>query len=296
MTGNSYIEVSLESDPQLLDHLVGVLSQIGFEGFWEDGNVLRGYVRSTRWSPELHSEIESLVRLVARPSSSPAPRISIRTLQDLNWNEAWEKTIQPIQATQRILIAPTWHEAKPGEDGILIRIDPKMSFGTGYHESTRLMLRLLEKYMKDGFRVLDVGTGTGILAIAAAKLGAMSVVGVDVDECAYRNALENIGRNDAAGTVRVIHGELQAVPPGQYELIAANIQRDVLENLLGEMLLRLATGGVLLLSGLLLEDRDQMTATLQSTGFHIREEIHENQWIALAGSADMIHCSTISSH
>jgi len=284
MVGKPHIEVSIESDVQQLDYLVGILSQIGFEGFWEDGNILRGYIGGDRWNAELQSGIEQLVRFVSRSSSSTTPRISIRAHEETNWNEAWEKTIRPIQATNRILIAPTWHEAASPADGILLRIDPKMSFGTGYHESTRLLLRLMEKYVRKGMKLLDVGTGTGILAIAAAKLGAVSAIGVDIDEWAYRNALENIERNEVAGSVRIVHGELSAAPVGPYDLITANIQRDVLEELLGAMASRLANEGVLLLSGLLNTDRDPMIATLRSGGFRLIEEIYENEWIALATS------------
>jgi ribosomal protein L11 methyltransferase len=283
MTGNSYIEVSIESDPQLHEQLLGILSQIGFEGFWEEGNTLRGYVASTRWSNNLRSEIQHLIQLVVRSSASTNPIVSIRTLDGVNWNEAWEKTIQPIQITQRILIAPTWHELPPGfEDRILVRIDPKMSFGTGYHETTRLMVRLLERYLRAGMRVLDIGTGTGILAITAAKLGAASVIGVDIDEWAYRNAMENVERNGATDKVCIYHGGLSVVPQTTYELIAANIQRDVLSDLFGGMSELLSPGGTMLLSGLVSEDRTPMTAVLRSGGFQVHEEIQENEWIALA--------------
>ena len=123
-----------------------------------------------------------------------------------------------------------------------------MSFGTGYHETTRLALKLLEKYVRKGMRVLDVGTGTGILAIASVKLGAGSAVGLDVDDWAYHNALENVMRNNVADTVRVVHGELTDIQHEMFDVIAGNLQRDLIETLLDEMKIRLASEGMLLCS------------------------------------------------
>jgi len=281
---DQYVEIEIISDGELRENLIGNLSQLGIEGFWEDGSSLRCYVSGTRWIPGMLDEVKAVIGRMTRSSSSVAPRISVRTLDNRNWNEEWEKTIRPIQVTDSIVVTPTWHTHDPSPGQIVLTIDPKMSFGTGYHESTRLALRLLERYVKPGMHVLDIGTGTGVLAIAAIKLGAMHVTAVDSDEWSYRNALENMQRNEVATQVHLIQGEISSVPIQKFDIITANIQLNVLVSLVADMTIYLSRGGNVLLSGLLRPDRDPMIHALNVAGFTIMEELSENEWIALAGS------------
>jgi len=157
-----------------------------------------------------------------------------------------------------------------------------MSFGTGYHETTRLMVALAERWTRPGTRVLDAGTGTGVIAIAALKLGARSAVGFDTDEWAYANAQENARLNDIADRFTVLHGDLAVVPPGHFDLVAANIQKNVIEEMLPGLLVRLAPGGTLLLSGLLSTDDDAMRGVLGRAGLAVAEAPREAEWIAYA--------------
>jgi len=281
---SSYVEVQINADEELVEHLVAILPQLGFEGFWEDGSVLRCYIGSTRWSPEMREEVQSVINRMTRSSSSASPQVAISTIENKNWNEEWEKTIKPIQVSDRIVIKPTWHEyvATPGQ--IVITIDPKMSFGTGYHETTRLVLRLMEKYVDSGMNLLDVGTGTAVLAIAGVSLGSTSAVGVDVDEWSFDNAVENVRLNHVQDQVRIIHGELSSVPAGKFDMIVANIQLNVIIPLLSEMKERLCGGGVMILSGLLLPDREKIVNALAGLGLTVCDEMKENEWIALAVS------------
>lgn len=279
---SSYVEVSITTDAELSDTLVGLLSQIGFEGFWEDGSFLKCFISSERWTPAMHAEIEALTRMVARSSTSATPRVVVTNLPNQNWNEEWEKTIKPIQVTERIVITPTWHEYPPGKGQLVLTIDPKMSFGTGYHETTRLTLKLLEKHVRAGSRVLDIGTGTGVLAIAAIKLGAANAIGVDNDEWSFNNANENIRLNNVEEQVQIVLGELSDVAGSTFDLIVANIQRNVLEPLLPAIKNQLASNGMIILSGLLKFDEEPMIDALHSNGFRLTEELQENEWIALA--------------
>ncbi|MBX2992388.1 MAG: 50S ribosomal protein L11 methyltransferase [Bacteroidetes bacterium] len=278
---NVYTELELVADEQFREHLIGILSQIGFEGFWEEGSILRCYISKERWSDGMLEEVERVARTIHRSGNSVLPKISVREIEGKNWNEEWEETIQPIHVTERIVITPSWHDyaAKPGE--LVLIIDPKMSFGTGYHETTRLVLKLMERYVKPGIKLLDVGTGTGVLAIAGIKLGASSAVGVDNDEWSYDNAIENLQLNHVENTTEIILGELSTVPAGRFDMIVANIQRNVIEPLLPEMKLRLASGGTIILSGLLNIDEEPMRKAITDHGFLITRMISENEWIAL---------------
>jgi ribosomal protein L11 methyltransferase len=273
-----------QADRELIDILSGIFAQLGFEGFWEDDNILRCYVRKSRWTPEMLDEVKTIVRRMARQSNTPDASIVAREIDDRNWNAEWEKSLQPLQVSNRIVIAPSWstYNVHPGQ--LLITVDPKMSFGTGYHESTRLCLRLMEKHLKTGAAVLDVGTGTGILAIAAVMLGGRSAVGIDIDDWSYRNALENVRLNHVEDEVHIIHGEVSSLSMERYDMIVANIQLSVIAVLFPEILKRLKPAGMMLLSGLLFEDRENTLHLLSEGGVTILEELKENEWMAIIAS------------
>ncbi len=277
----SFTELSITADDALREHLIGILSQLGFEGFWEDGKVLRGYIATDRWSDAMLTEVERIIATVHRSSTSVAPTISLQTLEDKNWNEEWERTIRPIHVTDRIVIAPTWHTYTPQANEVLITIDPKMSFGTGYHETTRLILRMMEETVRPGMTLLDVGTGTGILAIAGIKLGATSAIAVDNDAWAYENASENVRLNRVEKHVQVLLGDLSSVAGHSFHLIVANIQRNVIEPLVPQMRAMLAPSGKMILSGLLLEDEEPIVRALLNSGCIVVSTLKENEWVAL---------------
>jgi ribosomal protein L11 methyltransferase len=278
----TYIEVAIASTDELTDQLVALLGLLGFEGFWEDGSSLKAYIHEHRWTPSLQTEVEEIVRMVHNPGKTSLPAISTTRIEDSDWNAEWEKTIQPIRVGRRIVIAPSWNPHTPAPGDLLLTIDPKMSFGTGYHETTRLVLRLLEDTVTPGDRVLDIGTGTGILAIAALKLGASYAIGVDIDDWSELNALENARVNGLAERLTIQRGTLTDVPPGQFDLVVANIQRTVLVPIMKEMVSRLRPTAHLLLSGLLLGDEEEITASARAAGaVLVRREV-ENEWIALS--------------
>jgi ribosomal protein L11 methyltransferase len=282
--GTSYVELAVSADAALTEQLVALFSQLGIEGFWEDEGVLRCYISEDRWSASLLEEFRDTAGLIARSSQSAAPAISVRRFEGKNWNEEWERTIRPIRVGTRFVITPTWHTYTPSSDDIVLTIDPKMSFGTGYHETTRLVLQLMEKHLRPGIRLLDVGTGTGVLAIAGIRLGAVSAVGVDVDEWSFENAQENVRLNGVEHRVTILLGGIEQAISGEFDMIVANIQRSVIVPLLGEMQERITGDGTLILSGLLVQDREAILTALRDSGFRANDELTENEWIALAAS------------
>lgn len=279
---DGYVEVTIGADAPLAENLSAILSQLGFEGFWEEEGALHCYISATRWSDLFLEEVRSVVGLVARSSQTPSPSIDVRGIPLQNWNAEWEKTITPIRVTDRIVIAPSWHQPEAGPEDVVLTIDPKMSFGTGYHETTRLMLRLLQDRVCPGFSVLDVGTGTGVLAIAALRLGAGWAIGCDIDPWSIENARENGTVNGVAGRFTIVEGEISAVPREPYDLVLANIQLNVIAPILGEIRERCAPDGFILLAGLLLRDEEEIRSLLRSHALEVVERRAENEWVAFA--------------
>ncbi len=212
----------------------------------------------------------------------PVPEPSVRRLREEDWHEAWKKHFTPLRVG-RVLIVPTWAEhvdARP--DDTVVLLEPGMAFGTGLHPTTRLALRLLQQFLRPGMRVLDVGTGTGILAIAAAKLGAAQVTATDIDPLAVKAARENVTRNDAADRIDVREVSL---PPDEppFDLVVVNILHHVILNLLDQGLWRyVRRGGHLLLSGIVLPHETEILLAISARGGHIVQRLQEEDWVALA--------------
>ncbi|NBC18008.1 MAG: 50S ribosomal protein L11 methyltransferase [Bacteroidetes bacterium] len=253
--------------------LIAELADLDFETFRQEDDCLRAYLPAPQWTEAKRDEIEQWLRnrglFVPVDEEVIAPR---------NWNELWEEAIQPL-AIGPFLVKPTWADVPPEHaDKLLLEIDPKMSFGTGYHESTRLVLRFLPDLITGGERVLDAGTGTGILAIAACKLGAASAVAFDIDAWAQQNAVENFLLNGVRDRVTFHAGPLDAVPETGFDLILANINRNVLLGLLPDLAARLHEGGHLVLAGLLKTERARMLGAARTHDLHLAREADEGEW------------------
>jgi ribosomal protein L11 methyltransferase len=279
---HSHIQISIRTDPSAFDNLVGLMNAEKFEGFWEDGDILRAYLRDDEFTEGLVESLKERLTHATESVGLPPPTIAVERIQEQDWNAQWEATITPIRASKHFVIAPTWAPFLPGPGDIVLRIDPKMAFGTGYHESTRLVLRFLEKYCRPESRVLDVGTGTGILAIAAAKLGAANIIALDRDPWAVDNALENVKANLVRDRVEIRFGGLEVVTEREFDLIAANIHTDVIAAMMNEFVVRMRGGARLLLSGLLREDQHQMIEVVQKFNLKVVDTASENEWVALA--------------
>lgn len=255
--------------------LLGVLSESA-TGFVQEPGTLRAYLPAESWSVADREALSARLDAAGYPDA-----LTVRAVAEENWNTTWEADIAPVRAGPFLLCTTTAEVTPEHADATVLRIDPKMSFGTGHHATTRLALRLLADVVAPGDHVIDVGTGTGVLAIAACRRGATSVEAVDTNPRATENARENVTRNEVAGCVTVRDGSLDAVPPGPADLVVANITRAPLLSLLPALRQRLRPNASLVLSGLLHTDADRMREALADQDLLVQATETEDGWWAV---------------
>ena len=221
------------------------------------------------------------VRAMELPFDVGTLKCDIKTVHDQDWSENWKKYYKPFRAGKHLVVKPSWehYEAQPGDR--VIEIDPGMAFGTGTHETTGMCVELVEKYVKPGDRVIDVGTGTGILAIAAKLSGAGDTFATDIDHVAVRVADENTRRNGQQVTVR--HGDLlSAVDEGaQFDVAIANIIADVVISLAGQIGTVLRPEGTFICSGIIREREQDVLDALERDGYEVCEVRRRGEWVAI---------------
>lgn len=202
--------------------------------------------------------------------------------ENQDWSESWKKDFQPIRLGEHIVVCPGWAEAQLQEGDKVIEIDPGMAFGTGTHETTAMCTALVEQYVKPGQRVIDIGTGSGILAIAAAHMGAGEVLATDLDSVAVRVAEENVAINGFAETIQCRCGDLLDVVDVSGDVVIANIIADVIVMLAKPVRERIADGGLFICSGIAMDRRDDVIAALNEANYEILESPVKGEWAAFA--------------
>jgi ribosomal protein L11 methyltransferase len=236
---------------------------------------------------EKRRAIEEGLYYLGRIIPMPAPQF--RSVQQQDWSQAWKQHYRPVAIGQRLIIVPSWLES-PQPERIAVRIDPGMAFGTGTHPTTQLCLELLETCYSggdSGGEVIDVGCGSGILSVAALKLGALHALGVDIDEEAVRVAQENAALNEVSERFEIAQASLQEIRSGAFNLcrapvVLANILAPVIIRLLAEGMAELVVpGGALILSGILVEQKEGVTAALEQAGCRLEETRQMGDWVAL---------------
>lgn len=267
------VEVALPVPEFDQDALLADVSGWPLNGVVQEADRVLVYVPASAWTNDRRRSLEAWLE---RNGYDPA--IDHRIVPPQNWNAVWEASIEPVSVGP-FLIVPSWADPPRGrEDAILLEIDPKMSFGTGHHATTRLALQHVADAVEPGDRVLDVGAGTGILSIAACRLGAASALAVEIDERAVENARENVARNEVDECVEVRHGVLAEVDASGFDVVAANITIDVLLDLLPDLPPRLCPGARLIVSGLFSHDRSRLVDAAAEHGFSLQAEDTEDGW------------------
>lgn len=253
---------------------------------------VHGYFPGDTPIGELKASVHDYLKAIEPYSPSPARwQVSVCILTDKDWQEAWKVFFKTIRVTRRIIIKPTWTPYAPRKGETVIEIDPGMAFGTGLHPTTRLCLQMIDRevdrrirggggQMGKEFSVLDVGTGTGILAIAAAKLGARPVMGIDIDETAIEVACQNVKRNRVKGSVRISSENLEAVDRC-FDLVIANIDLRTLADLSRPLAAHVSDEGRMVLSGILREQKENLGEIFRAEGFCPIKEKHSKEWICL---------------
>jgi ribosomal protein L11 methyltransferase len=268
-TTDTYIKVTiLTSGSGQKDLLVGLLSETGFEAFEEEGNTLHAFITNTGFDAGKLEQILSSLNLDYKSTA----------ITPVNWNAEWESNFKPVVVPGFCVIRAAFHKALPGVRHDVI-VTPKMSFGTGHHATTYLMLQEMQGLVFDNKDVLDFGTGTGVLAILAEKLGAGAVLAIDNDEWSIRNAQENVEIN---GCSRVrIERSGRVGDHGSFDVILANINRNVLITQMDGIAQHLRKDGVVIMSGLLSGDSTVISAEAEANGLVKKTEETLEGWIVL---------------
>lgn len=239
------------------------------------GVVVKGYFPA---GPGTSSRLEQLPARLGQLGAT----WSTREVHEEDWATAWREYYKPIQVGNRFVIKPSWEEYSPGGDEIIIELDPGMAFGCGTHETTSMCLALLEHELRGGELVYDVGTGSGILSVAAALLGAEKVVAVDIDEVAVRTAAENIRLNNVSDIVTVRQGNLlDGSVQVRADIVVANIIADVIKTLAPDASIALKAGGKLIASGIIRERADEVALALKNEGLACERRMEKGEWVAL---------------
>jgi ribosomal protein L11 methyltransferase len=233
------------------------------------------------WLPD-DADLTRQRRAVRRALASLPATVRTRWLREEDWAEAWKAFFPVLHISRRLVICPAWRSYRARSGQAVIRLDPGMAFGTGQHPTTLMCLRALEETVQLGASVLDLGTGSGVLALAAARLGAASVLALDNDPLAVRAARENARLNGLEAVVRVKEGTLEGAL-GPFDIIAANISASVIVDLTGAMAAALRPSGVLIAGGFSEERVGDVTAALTAAGLRVERSLSEGEWRTVVG-------------
>ena len=271
----NYIEVSVNVEPkeQGSDILIAHLSDLGFESFVESDNGFLAYIQEEEFSEEevelTFGDYQDLFKI----------EFTTKVIPKQNWNEEWESNFQPIDVAGKCYIRAPFHEKKTGYLLDII-IEPKMSFGTGHHDTTQLMIRILMLLNVKNQSLLDMGCGTGVLAIAASLLGANPILAIDIDDWSYQNTIENLTKNNI-NNVLVNKGDAKILEKKTFNTILANINKNVLLDDMSIYKNALEKNGNLVLSGFFETDIDEIKEKAENLGLKYEERYVSNQWAAL---------------
>lgn len=243
--------------------------------------IVKGYFKETDDFNEIIKYIEEGVNNLTEYGLDKGKGIvTYHKVNEEDWENNWKKYYKPTLVGEKIVVKPIWEEYEPKANELMVEMDPGMAFGTGTHETTRMCVKALEKYVKAEDTVFDIGTGSGILSIAAARLGAKHVVGVDLDPVAVDSAIKNVGYNNLSN-IEILYGDLMEVVTGKAEIVIANILAPIVMILCEGVKEFINDGGYFIASGILNTQEDMIKEKMESVGFKIEEVIADGEWVCI---------------
>lgn len=306
-----WTEVLIKVDPQAVEAVTDILYGLGAQGvaidepvdvqrlredelYWDyiDEKLLENDTEETKIMayfseeetnlPEKIAVIKEKIRnLTEFGLSIGSGTVELSNVNQEDWESAWKQYFKPVHVTDRIVVKPEWEEYSPQEGEIVIEIDPGMAFGTGTHETTSMCINQIEKNLKSGDTVIDIGCGSGILSMAAVLLGAQRATGVDLDPVAVRVALENVELNNLQDKIEILHGNLTDVIREKADIVVANIMADIILILLEDVRAFIKDDGLFISSGIIQEKRAAVEARLLEKNFRIVEVETKEEWCAI---------------
>jgi len=229
---------------------------------------------------------ESIERNQLNETGKSLGQVTVSEVNDADWAENWKRYYKPIRIGDKIVIKPSWEAFEPKEGDIVVELDPGMAFGTGTHETTILCIEALEKYVKKDAVVYDVGCGSGILSIVAAKLGAKKVIGIDIDDLSVKTSKENVKINGVEEIVEIVKGNLLDNVSGKADIIVSNIIAEIIVNMIPDLKEYLINNGIFIASGIITEKLQLVKKALIDNGFNIVEEKVMNDWAVIIGNLE----------
>ncbi len=280
-----WAEIQIDTEPSAVDAVGAALYAAGCGGFevreMAQPSAVAGYLPvDDRLEERLEQLQEALAKLPEFGITGAGTELTLRYVEEADWATAWKAYYKPMRIGRHLVVTPPWETPELTPDDLAIVVDPGMAFGTGSHPTTQLCLVALEEYVMPGASVADVGTGSGILAIAAAKLGASPVAANDTDPLAVQIAAENAAVNGVSVAVA------ETLPPGPYAVVVANILADVIIGMVGQLAAWTQPGGIFIASGIIDTRELDVRQAVQAAGFASKDTRHQGEWVALVFERD----------
>lgn len=272
-----YLELTVNINPRdpWTEILVSQLAEYGFESFVDTTTGVQAYGPAA----QVDLEAAKAETLLANELADLTLTSEEKIIPQQNWNAAWEADFQPVEVDGRMTILAPFHD-KTAAQGIIIEIQPQMSFGTGHHQTTWMMSKALLDLPEMPARVLDMGTGTGVLAILAEKLGAQEILAIDIEDWSVENTISNASRNGCT-KITALHGDVDLLDRRHFDLILANINKNILKSHLGSYAACLSEGGMLMLSGFFESDAEELIAAAAKNALKHASTLTRETWAAL---------------
>lgn len=272
------------------EDVFGEIYSLNPNDFPVDGVRVKAYLAETSFLLETMEEIKLAINNLTKFNIDLGHNvITVQEVDEEDWATAWKKYYHPVKISNRFTIVPTWEDyERVTTDELIIELDPGMAFGTGTHPTTVMCLQALEKTVQTASSVIDVGTGSGVLSIGAAKLGASKIHALDLDEVAVRSAIENIALNKVDDIVQVTHGNLLDNVNEQADIVVANILAEIIMTFTDDAFTIVKEGGLFITSGIIATKKEDVKDSLQQAGFEIEEVMMMEDWVTIISRKPVI--------